>query len=183
VDPPHGVKLVPVSTAAEMDKALSAAVAKADLVVMAAAVADYRPARPSKEKLKRGTGKLSLELEPNSDILAGLAAKRAKGQVFVGFALETSGGLERARAKLAGKGVDLIVLHSPRAGLGGETNQVTLVEPQNELKLPTQSKREVAEAILDRAIEIRAGQATPARAGRSRAGRPPARAAKGRKSR
>jgi len=76
----------------------------------------------------------------------------------VGFALETSRGLERARAKLTAKGLDLIALNAPAKGIGGETNVVTLVEARTARKLPEQSKREVAEAILDRVLELRAAR-------------------------
>ncbi len=155
VPPPEGVALLRVATAAEMAAALSAAARSADVVLMAAAVSDYRPARAAREKIKRVPGRLALELEPNPDILAGLASKRRKGQLFVGFALETSRGLERARAKLAGKGLDLVVLNAPEAGIGGDTNEVTLVERRTARSLPKQGKREVAETILDRVLALR----------------------------
>jgi phosphopantothenoylcysteine decarboxylase / phosphopantothenate---cysteine ligase len=158
IEPPLGVTLAGVTTAAEMERALQGAVAGADVVLMAAAVADYRPRRAAREKLKRGPAPLTLALEPNPDILAGLAATRRPGQVFVGFALETSRGLERARAKLAAKGLDLVALNAPAQGLGGETSVVTLVEARTARKLPEQSKREVAEAILDRVLELRAAR-------------------------
>ena len=125
-----------------------------------------RPVRASKEKLKRAAARMTIELAPNPDILAGLTGKRRNGQVFVGFALETSQGVARARAKLVGKGLDLVVLNAPKTAIGSDTNQVTLVEARGVTKLPTQSKREVAEAILDRAIALRgrsAGKPTKAR--------------------
>ncbi len=182
VEPPLGVALVSVTTAAGMESALKRAVAGAGVVLMAAAVADYRPRRVAHEKLKRGTAPLTLALEPNPDILAGLAASRRPGQVFVGFALETSRGIERARAKLAAKRLDLVVLNSPAKGIGGETSVVTLVEARTERRLPEQSKREVAEAILDRVLELRVARrkaAKPARAAvkPARAAAKPARAA------
>jgi phosphopantothenoylcysteine decarboxylase/phosphopantothenate--cysteine ligase len=156
VDPPSGVTCVTVATAAEMEKAMRAHAGRADLVLMAAAVADYRPAHASAQKMKRGEGTLRLELLPNPDILAGLAARRRPGQTFVGFALETARGLVNARAKLREKGLDLVVLNSPRAGIGGETNRVTLVEPGRARALPLLPKREVAEQVLERALELRA---------------------------
>jgi phosphopantothenoylcysteine decarboxylase/phosphopantothenate--cysteine ligase len=155
LEPPSGVSLVPVTTAAEMEKAMKGFVARADLVLMAAAVADYRPARKAADKMKRGAGTLTLDLVPNPDILAGLAAGRRPGQTYVGFALETSRGVTHARAKLRAKKLDLIVLNSPRQGIGGDTNQVTLVEPARTRKLPVLPKREVAEHILERALELR----------------------------
>jgi phosphopantothenoylcysteine decarboxylase/phosphopantothenate--cysteine ligase len=158
VEPPSGVQLVPVSSAADMERAVMSAARGADLVLMAAAVADYRPARVANEKLKRGAKRLTLELTPNPDIVAGAAARRRPGQVFVGFALETSQGLKRAREKLAQKGLDLVVLNAPRESIGRETNKVTLVEARATRRLPALPKREVAERVLDRALELRAGR-------------------------
>ena len=170
IEPPAGVTCVPVATAAEMERALQAHAARADLVLMAAAVADYRPARTSTQKMKRGAGTLSLELVPNPDILAALAARRRPGQTFVGFALETSRGVANARAKLRAKGLDLVVLNSPHAGIGTETNRVTLVEPGRARALPVLPKREVAEYVLERALELRAAKrpATKRAAARTR---------------
>ncbi len=167
IDPPEGVKRVAVATAAEMETAMLEASGAAHLVLMAAAVADYRPKKVARDKMQRGKGTLTIELEPNPDILARIAGRRRKGQVYVGFALETTGGVPRARKKLAEKGVDLIVLNSPRDGIGGDTNRVTLVEARSAKKLPTLTKREVAERILDRALEMRAPAAgvAPGRAG------------------
>lgn len=167
VEPPHGVRCVPVTTAAEMERVLGAAAARADLVLMAAAVADYRPARPAGAKLKRSDQVLSVELVPNPDILAGIAGRRRPGQVLVGFALETSNGLANARRKLAAKRVDLMVLNSPREGLGGDTTRVTLVEPGRSRALPKGPKREAADAILERALELRAGRAAGRRSSRA----------------
>jgi len=154
-EPPQGVRLVAVRTAAEMETAMLEVARKADLVLMAAAVADYRPAKMARDKITRGSARLILELEPNPDILARLAAQRRGKQVLVGFALETSGGVARARKKLKAKAVDLIVLNSPRDAIGRDTNRVTLVEPRSTKKLPELSKREVAEHILDRALSLR----------------------------
>jgi phosphopantothenoylcysteine decarboxylase/phosphopantothenate--cysteine ligase len=166
VEPPHGVAVERVTTAAEMQAAMERLAPKADVVVMAAAVADYRPARRLAAKLKRGTGPLTLALEPNPDILAGLGKRRRAGQVLVGFALETSNGLARARRKLEEKGLDLVVLNHPKDGLGGDTNRVVLVERAGRRALPILSKREVAEAVLDRALEL--GRARAARSRRTR---------------
>ncbi len=152
---PHGVTIVPVKTGEEMLKAVLAAAPKADVVIAAAAVADYRPAKVRTEKIKRGEGAISMALEPNPDVLAAAAAGRRAGQVFVGFALETSRGLANARIKLAKKGLDLVVLNAPATALGGDTNVATLVERRGARKLPRLSKREVAETILDRVVELR----------------------------
>lgn len=167
IEPPAGVTCVPVATAAEMEKAMQAHATKADVVLMAAAVADYRPARAAAQKMKRGAGTLSLELLPNPDILAGIAAKRRKGQTFVGFALETTRGVANARVKLRAKGLDLVVLNSPSAGIGGETNKVTLVEAGRARALPVLPKREVAEHVLERALELRAARRPAAKSKRT----------------
>jgi phosphopantothenoylcysteine decarboxylase/phosphopantothenate--cysteine ligase len=173
--PPEGVTLVRSATAAEMERAMLASSEGADLVVMAAAVSDYRVAKAAREKIRRGPEPLTLRLEPNPDILARVAAGRRKGQVFVGFALETGRqGLARARAKLAAKRVDLVVLNAPAESIGRDTNQVTLVEARSARRLPELPKREVAEHILDRALELRG------RGGRS--AKPARRAARGAKA-
>ncbi len=174
VEPPEGVTLTRVTTATEMERAMLAASPRADVVLMAAAVADYRSPQPAREKLRRGSASLTLTLEPNSDILARIGAARRKGQVLVGFALETSRGVARARAKLESKGLDLVALNSPADGIGGDTNRVTLVEARREAKLPLLSKREVAERILDRVLELRE-RVKPATAGKGVARRKAAR--------
>ena len=164
VEPPEGVRRVPITTASQMEQAMLEAAKRADLVLMAAAVSDYRPLKASREKIKRSTQTMTLELTQNPDILARIAKARRKGQVLVGFALETSQGVSHARAKLAQKGIDLVVLNTPAESLGRETNRVTLVGAKALEKLPTLTKREVAERILDRALALR-GKA--ARAGKA----------------
>ena len=171
VEPPQGVELKRATSASEMERAMLAAAPAADVVLMAAAVADYRPARSAREKIKRSNAAMTLTLEPNPDILAACAAGRRAGQTFVGFALETSRGIPRARAKLKTKGLDLVVLNSPADGIGGETNRVTLVEAAAARRLPEMAKREVAEEILDRVLELRGkakGRAPAKRARKAR---------------
>lgn len=172
VEPPGGVRLVPVGTAVEMERAMLASSASADLVLMAAAVSDYRPARATRAKIKRSNARLTLELEPNPDILARIAARRRKGQVLVGFALEVSGGIASARAKLKAKNVDLVVLNAPRDAIGRDTNRVTLVEPRSAARLPVLTKREVAERILDRALGLRSPSGRPREQGARGRSRP-----------
>ncbi|NOT34886.1 MAG: bifunctional phosphopantothenoylcysteine decarboxylase/phosphopantothenate--cysteine ligase CoaBC [Candidatus Eisenbacteria bacterium] len=155
LDPPHGVELVAVRRAAEMERAMTLEAARSDVIVMAAAVADYRPARVSARKIKRTSDRAVLELEPNADILAGLGAARRKGQVLVGFALETNDGIRHARTKLRVKRLDFVVLNAPEASLGRETNRVTLVDASRAEALAEMTKREVAERVLDRVIAIR----------------------------
>jgi len=155
VDPPAGVDVVSITTALQMERAMSERGPKANVIIMAAAVADYRPARLAPQKIKREAGPLEVKLEPNPDILAGLGAVKKKDQLVIGFALETNNGVENARKKLALKKADLIVLNSPEEALGAETNVVTLVEARSVVELPEASKREVAEHILDRVMELR----------------------------
>ena len=155
VDPPTGVDVVSITTALQMERAMSERGPKANVIIMAAAVADYRPARLAPQKIKREAGPLEVKLEPNPDILAGLGAVKKKDQLVIGFALETNNGVENARKKLALKKADLIVLNSPEEALGAETNVVTLVEARSVVELPEASKREVAEHILDRVMELR----------------------------
>ena len=175
VDPPQGVKLERVHTSAEMERAVLAAAPHADLVLMAAAVSDYRPIRTRHEKIKRGDATLTLELAPNPDILARAAARRRRGQVFVGFALETSHGLKHAREKLVKKRLDLVVLNTASDSLGRTTNRVTLVGRRGAEKLPEMIKRDAAEVILDRALELRPARRARAAAADARAARAPGR--------
>jgi phosphopantothenoylcysteine decarboxylase/phosphopantothenate--cysteine ligase len=179
VEPPDRVSLVRVGTSEEMERAMTAAAREAEVVLMAAAVSDYRPAAPAREKIARTSEPLSLRLEPCADILAKLGKARAAGQTLVGFALETSRDVARAREKMKAKGVDLIVLNTAAEGIGGETNRVTLVEARGEQELPLLSKREVAEHILERVVELRGAgsSAQPAKAGER--GKKAARAASG----
>jgi phosphopantothenoylcysteine decarboxylase/phosphopantothenate--cysteine ligase len=151
--PPVGVTLVPVENTDDMARAVARHLKRAHALVMAAAPADYRPARPATTKRPRGSGDLTLELEPTVDILATTAKARPRTLVAVGFALETDGQLERARQKLAEKDLDLIVHNDatePGAGFDVETNRVTLLRRDGgTLELPLMGKRQVAERILD----------------------------------
>jgi len=129
--PPAGVRVVPVETTADLHRATVREFAEADCLIMAAAPSDYRPAQRADKKLKR-SGPLQLDLEPTTDILKDIAGKRKKGQVVVGFALETDHGVENARKKLTAKKLDLIVLNvtGPDSGFGTDTNRVTLLQPR-----------------------------------------------------
>ncbi len=126
----------------------------ADVVVMAAAVADFRPKRAAPAKLAKSDGLPEIVLEPTPDILAGLARRRRPGQVLVGFAAETGPVAERAMAKLAAKGVDLMVANdvaAPGAGFDHDTNAVTIFGSDGSaFGVPLTSKDAVADAILDR---------------------------------
>jgi phosphopantothenoylcysteine decarboxylase / phosphopantothenate---cysteine ligase len=154
---PDGVDWVPVRSTEEMRSAVLERAAEANVVIMAAAVADYRPAAPYATKLKRGEGSLTLELEPTPDILADLA--RTKGScVLVGFAAETDRVAENAKGKLARKGADMIVANDVTqhgAGFDTDTNIVTLfLRDGREIPLPKMTKFEVANRILDHVLEI-----------------------------
>ncbi|HEX5893294.1 MAG TPA: bifunctional phosphopantothenoylcysteine decarboxylase/phosphopantothenate--cysteine ligase CoaBC [Solirubrobacterales bacterium] len=156
---PPGVRRVDVETAAELTAALDREFSSADVLIMAAAPADFRPKRAAGEKIHREAhGKLELDLEPTEDILATLAARRREGQTIVGFAAETSEGIDRAREKLERKGADAIVLNDvSRAEIGFESseNEVLIVERGAEHHVPLASKEQVADAILDRVKALR----------------------------
>lgn len=162
LDTPRGVRRIDVTTAADMHREVSQ-VAAADVIVMAAAVADYTPASPSDSKLKKGRDNdLKLELTRTVDILESLGAKKRIGQVLIGFALETDNGVANARDKLERKRLDLIVLNNPReegAAFGHDTNRVTLLYPGGEDEvLGLLSKAAVAEILFDRVERILQGQ-------------------------
>ena len=155
-----GVERVDVTSAAELEDATAKAFGGADLLLMAAAVADFRPADPNPGKLAREEGSgLTIELEPTADVLAGLAGSRRNGQVLVGFAAEHGGDfVARARGKLERKGIDAIVVNdvSDRAiGFESRDNVVTIVSTAGEERLPRGSKRDLADAILDRVAALR----------------------------
>jgi phosphopantothenoylcysteine decarboxylase/phosphopantothenate--cysteine ligase len=166
---PPGVRRVDVETASQLADALGREFDSADVLVMAAAPADFRPQRAAGEKIHReGTSGYELDLEATEDILAALTARRREGQTIVGFAAETDAGLERAREKLERKGADAIVLNDvSRAEIGfeGPENEVAIVERGGEHHVPLASKEEVADAILDRVEALRsesgAGRANP----------------------
>ncbi|HVZ57066.1 MAG TPA: bifunctional phosphopantothenoylcysteine decarboxylase/phosphopantothenate--cysteine ligase CoaBC [Chitinophagaceae bacterium] len=151
------IRLVRVETAAQMYDACVASFDQADLAVMAAAVADFTPANPAGEKIKKQEGGLVLELSRTRDILQRLGELKRAGQVLVGFALETTREREHAQEKLQRKNADLIVLNSlrdPGAGFGSDTNKVTLFSRDGrELALPMKSKPEVARDITDFIIQ------------------------------
>ena len=159
---PPGVRRIDVETAAELDGAVRAEFPRSQLLLMAAAPADFRPAEAAASKIKRGDGGLDLRLEPTEDILAAVGARRSAGQTVVGFAAETGeGGVERARGKLAAKGADMIVLNDvsdPRIGFDSERNAVTLLGADFEEAVEIDSKDAIAAAILDRAERLRSAR-------------------------
>lgn len=147
---PEGVEVHRVRSAREMRDAVLAAASSADLVVMAAAVADYRPADVAAEKIKKSEAELVIRMVKNPDILAELgAARRPGGPMLVGFALETGDLVERAREKLVRKGCDLVVANLADDGFDGDDNRVTLVTLGAVVPLERMSKAAVADRILD----------------------------------
>jgi len=157
VPPPGRVELVPAPTAAELEREVLAR-ADADVVVMAAAVADYRPAEPSAEKRPKHAEPWVVTLEPTSDVLAQLGAKRWRGQVLVGFAADRGEtGLARAREKLAAKKSDLIVFNDVSRediGFDASENEVVLVTAAGERRIPKAPKERIATEILDEVVKL-----------------------------
>ncbi len=158
LDAPAGVERVSVRTALEMDQAVRQSFPAVTIGVFAAAVADYRPAEPYTQKMKRTKEPLTLKLEPNPDILAN-AAKEKGARLIVGFAAETDRVAENARKKLSTKSADLIVANdvtAEGAGFDSDTNVVTLLARDGrDLALPKMTKSEVAERILDEVVRLR----------------------------
>lgn len=157
---PAGVRLRRIETTAEMERAVREELPAAAVLVMAAAPADFRPSEPTEGKRPRSEGALAIPVQPTDDILAATRDVRPAGSVIVGFALETGDAEAKGRAKLARKDLDLIVVNDalePGAGFDVDTNRVVIVSREGEAcALPLQSKRAVADAILD-AVEARLG--------------------------
>ncbi|MFA9399798.1 MAG: bifunctional phosphopantothenoylcysteine decarboxylase/phosphopantothenate--cysteine ligase CoaBC [Acidobacteriota bacterium] len=156
---PPGVERVEVEDTSGLAEQCRSRFTGCDLLLMAAAPADFRPVERSTEKMVRDREKLTIDLEPTDDILAGLTAGRGHGQTVVGFAAEHGGEAEsRARSKLERKGADLIVLNDvsdPEIGFDSERNAVTLITADSEDPVPIAGKPEIAARILDRAMELR----------------------------
>ncbi|WP_455124542.1 bifunctional phosphopantothenoylcysteine decarboxylase/phosphopantothenate--cysteine ligase CoaBC [Ruminococcus sp.] len=153
IEPPPFVKVVPVATAEGMFQAVTARASRQDAVIMAAAVADYRPTEVASEKKKKQDGDASIPLTRTRDILAHLGAHKPEHQFLCGFSMETEHMLENSRAKLERKHLDMIVANNLKvagAGFGTDTNVVTFIEPDGEQALPLLSKEDVGDAILNR---------------------------------
>jgi phosphopantothenoylcysteine decarboxylase/phosphopantothenate--cysteine ligase len=153
------VEVVAVETAAEMEAAVAAHSDAADVIVMAAAVADFRPKAIADDKLKKGEGVPELVLEPTPDILAGLGARKRPGQTLVGFAAETTDVVANAADKVRRKHLDLVVANdvsAPGAGFEHDTNAVVLLRADGSRNdVPLADKRAVARAVLDAVLDLR----------------------------
>ena len=155
---PTAARVVVVETAAEMAAAVELEAPGADAVVMAAAVADFRPARPAGTKLKKGLGVPALELEPTRDILASLGASKSRGQVLVGFAAETEDLETNALSKLRSKNLDVIVANDvskEHVGFGHDTNEIVMYTADGARHhVPLTTKQEAARAVLDKVAAL-----------------------------
>ncbi len=155
---PSGVKFIPVRTAAEMREAVLGSLPEVSVLVMAAAVSDYRPKGTSPEKIKKSQAELTLPLELNPDILRE-AGQRKERRLLIGFAAETESLLANARKKLAEKNLDLIVANDvslPGAGFSVDTNIVKLIDRSGKIEeLPLMSKEDLADRVLDRVLHLR----------------------------
>jgi phosphopantothenoylcysteine decarboxylase/phosphopantothenate--cysteine ligase len=163
---PAGVRRIDVETTAQLAQATRDEFPGTQVLLMAAAPADFTPAKPAGDKLRR-EGPLDVRLEQTEDILASLADTRADGQIIVGFAAEHGNDVDRAREKLTRKGLDLIVLNdisNPAIGFESQENEVTIISSDAELPLRKASKDEIAEQILERVASLRAEGRTPQRA-------------------
>lgn len=152
ITPPLGVHTIDVISAADMAEAVKEHADKQDIIIKAAAVADYRPKHTADEKMKKKDDELTIELERTEDILAFLGENKKKGQFLCGFSMETEDMIENSRKKLEKKNLDLIVANNLKqsgAGFGVDTNIVTLLSQNDTVQLPIMSKSKVADKLLD----------------------------------
>ena len=159
IKPPLFVDVVPVTTARDMYEAVTSRFDQQDIVIKAAAVADYRPKTISDQKVKKADGELSIEMERTDDILKYLGEYKREDQFLCGFSMETEHMLENSRKKLEKKNLDMIVANNVKvegAGFAGDTNIVTLITKDDETQLPLLSKEETAVEIMNKILEITA---------------------------
>ncbi|MBQ4247452.1 MAG: bifunctional phosphopantothenoylcysteine decarboxylase/phosphopantothenate--cysteine ligase CoaBC [Ruminococcus sp.] len=157
VEPPMFVDVVKVQTAQEMFEAVTGKAAEQDIIIKAAAVADYTPAVTAESKIKKSDDDMKIDLIRTKDILKALGESKRQGQLICGFSMETDNVLENSRKKLAGKNCDMICANSLRtqgAGFGVDTNVITMITPTDTQELPMMSKDEAAHRILDRLIAL-----------------------------
>ena len=157
IEPPPFVKLVPVVTAKEMFDAVTSVSFEQDIIIKAAAVADYRPAKVFDDKVKKQEGQMSIELEKTDDILQYLGDNRVPGQFLCGFSMETQNMLGNSRAKLGKKHLDMVAANNLKvagAGFQGDTNVLTLITQDEDVSLQLMSKEDAANIILDKILSI-----------------------------
>lgn len=158
IEPPMGVNTVNIVSAADMAQAVKGCAGEQDIIIKAAAVADYRPKYTAEEKMKKKGSDMSIELERTEDILEFLGAHKREGQFLCGFSMETENMIENSRKKLEKKNLDLIVANNLKeqgAGFGTDTNIVTLLSPKDTIQLPIMHKEEVADKLLSYIMEHR----------------------------
>ena len=157
LEPPLFVKYVPITTAREMYEAVTAVSDAQDIIIKAAAVADYRPASISDQKIKKSDQDLSIALERTDDILKYLGAHKHPGQFLCGFSMETENMLANSRAKLEKKNLDMVAANNVKvagAGFQGDTNVLTLITKDNDVSLPLMSKEDAAMKLLDQILQL-----------------------------
>lgn len=160
IEPPMFVNLVPVVTAKDMHEAVTSISDEQDIIIKAAAVADYRPANVSDEKVKKSEGQMSIELERTDDILKYLGEHKPTGQFLCGFSMETQNVIENSRAKLVKKNLDMVAANNVKvegAGFQGDTNVLTLITREEEISLPLMTKEGAADRLLDKILVMTAG--------------------------
>lgn len=157
IEPPPFVKVIPVVSARDMFEAVTENAPEQDLIIKAAAVADYRPRFTSDEKIKKKDGDMSIELERTDDILGYLGSHRRPGQILCGFSMETNNMLENSRKKLGKKHVDMIAANNLKqsgAGFGTDTNILTLITRDSVKELPIMSKEDAASGLIDELLKL-----------------------------
>ena len=157
IEPPPFVKLVPIVTAKEMFDAVTSVSFEQDIIIKAAAVADYRPAKVFDDKVKKQEGQMSIELEKTDDILQYLGDNRVPGQFLCGFSMETQNMLGNSRAKLGKKHLDMVAANNLKvagAGFQGDTNVLTLITQDEDVSLQLMSNEDAANIILDKILSI-----------------------------
>jgi len=161
IEPPLFVETVPVVSAEDMFGAVTARAAECDIIIKAAAVADYTPVTVADNKIKKADGDMVIALKRTKDILKYLGEHKPAGQFICGFSMETENMLENSRKKLKSKNCDMICANSLRtagAGFGTDTNIITMITAETECALPIMSKEDAAHRILDRICELSAGR-------------------------
>ncbi len=157
IAPPSFVKVVPVTTAGEMFEAVTSVSEEQDIIIKAAAVADYRPKEVSSEKIKKKDGQMSIELERTEDILKYLGEHKRQNQFLCGFSMETQNMIGNSRAKLEKKNLDMVAANNLKvegAGFQGDTNVLTLITQEEEVSLPLMSKEDAAAKLLDKILSL-----------------------------